>query len=243
MWKSSRDVVFTIRSLFEWTAICALTAYVFYRSMTAFFILLPGIIPYTGYRSRQAEQNRKKLLSMQFRESILAVSTALNAGYSVENAFIEAYHDMKEMYGDDAPITREFYRIVLRLRDNEQIEYIIRDFGRRSEIEDINDFAAVFEAAKRIGGDMTKIIKRASANISEKIDVKREIETSMSARKLELRVMEAVPFGILLYLQTGSSGFISILYRDMTGRLLMTAALTVYLAGVYMAEKIINIEV
>ena len=90
---------------------------------------------------------------------------------------------------------------------------------------------------------MTKIIKKASANISEKIDVKREIETSMSARRLELRVMEVVPFGILLYLQTGSSDFISILYRDIAGRMLMTAALAVYLAGVYMAEKIINIEV
>ena len=243
MWKSSRDAAFMIRILFEWTAICALTAYVFYRSIPAFAILFPGIVPYAGWRTAQAERARKTLLSMQFRESILAVSTALNAGYSVENAFIEAYHDMKEMYGDDAPITAEFYRIVLRLRDNEQIEYIIRDFGRRSEIEDINDFAAVFEAAKRIGGDMTKIIKRASANISEKIDVKREIETSMSARRLELRVMEVVPFGILLYLQTGSSDFISILYSGITGRVLMTAALAVYLAGVFMAERIINIEV
>ncbi|MBO5550735.1 MAG: type II secretion system F family protein [Lachnospiraceae bacterium] len=232
-----------IRILFEWTALCALTAYVFYRSLPAFAVLLPGIFPYAKYRRSWEEQNRRSLLSMQFRESILAVSTALNAGYSVENAFIEAYRDMKEMYGDDAPITLEFYRIVLRLRDNEQIEYIIRDLGRRSEIEDINDFAAVFEAAKRIGGDMTKIIKKASANISEKIDVKREIETSMSARRLELRVMEVVPFGILLYLQTGSSDFISILYRDIAGRMLMTAALAVYLAGVYMAEKIINIEV
>lgn len=243
MWKSSKDAAFMIRILFEWTALCALTAYVFYRSLPAFAVLLPGIFPYAKYRRSREEQNRRSLLSMQFRESILAVSTALNAGYSVENAFIEAYRDMKEMYGDDAPITLEYYRIVLRLRDNEQIEYIIRDLGRRSEIEDINDFAAVFEAAKRIGGDMTKIIKKASANISEKIDVKREIETSMSARRLELRVMEVVPFAILLYLQTGSSDFISILYRDIAGRMLMTAALAVYLAGVYMAEKIINIEV
>ena len=112
---------------------------------------------------------QRSLLSLQFRESILAVSTALNAGYSVENAFIEAYHDMRKMYGDDAPITKEYQRIVLRLRDNEQIEDIVRDFGRRSGIEDINDFAGVFESAKRIGGDMTAIIKKASSGISEKI--------------------------------------------------------------------------
>ena len=232
-----------IRILSEWAALSALTAYVFYRSIIAFIAMLPGIIPYARMRSGQNRAAERALLSVQFRESILAVSTALNAGYSVENAFIEAYHDMKEMYGTDAPITREYHKIVLRLRDNEQIEYIIRDMGRDSGIEDINDFAAVFESAKRIGGDMTKIIKRASANISEKIDVKREIETSLSARRLELKVMEIVPFGILLYLQSGSSDLISILYQGAAGRLLMTAALAVYAFGVWMAERIINIEV
>ena len=109
MWKSSRDAAFMIRILFEWTAICALTAYVFYRSIPAFAILFAGHhLPYAKFRIAQAERARKTLLSMQFRESILAVSTALNAGYSVENSFIEAYHDMKEMYGDDAPITAEY---------------------------------------------------------------------------------------------------------------------------------------
>ena len=232
-----------IRIMFEWMLLCAVTSYVFYRSVTALLILLPGFIFYARFRLRQSEKDRRKTLALQFRESILAVSTALNAGYSVENSFIEAWHDMKRMYGEEAPISEEYRRIVMKLRDNEQIEYIIRDFGRRSGIEDINDFAAVFEAAKRIGGDMTKIIKRASSNISEKIEVKREIETAMTSRRLETRIMEIMPFGILLYLQTGSSEMISVLYKGAAGRAIMTAALAIYLAGVLMAEKIIDVEV
>ncbi len=243
MSKNSREAVFMIRALFEWAAIDALVAYVFYRSFIALLILAPLAVPYVRFRRSQWKRENRSILAVQFRESILAVSTALNAGYSVENAFIEAYHDMKEMYGEEAPITEEYHRIVLRLRDNEQIEYIIKDFGRRSGIEDINDFAAVFEAAKRIGGDLTKIIRRAATNISDKIDVKREIETSMSARKLELRVMEAVPFGILLYLQGGSSDFMSVLYHNPMGQALMTAALILYVTGVLIAEKIISFEV
>lgn len=243
MSKSSAGKAFMIRIMFEWTLLCAVTSYIFYRSVTSFLVLLPGFLFYAKLRLKQSENDRKKTLALQFRESILAVSTALNAGYSVENSFIEAWHDMKRMYGEDAPISEEYRRIVMKLRDNEQIEYIIRDFGRRSCIEDINDFAAVFEAAKRIGGDMTKIIKRASSNISEKIEVKREIETAMTSRKLETRIMEIMPFGILLYLQTGSSGMISVLYQGIAGRIIMTLSLAIYLAGVLMAEKIIDIEV
>ena len=232
-----------IRILFEWTAVCAAAAYVFYRSLTAFIVLIPGFLFYSKLRLKQAERERRKNLALQFRESILAVSTALNAGYSVENSFIEAWHDMKRMYGDEAMITEEYKKIVMKLRDNEQIEYIIREFGRNSGVEDINDFAAVFEAAKRIGGDMTKIIKRASSNISEKIDVKREIDTAVSSRRLETRIMEVMPFGILMYLQAGSPELISVLYQGMAGRIIMTAALVIYAAAVFMAEKIIDIEV
>ena len=236
-------MVFMIRILFEWLGLDALTSYIFYRSIYAFLLLMPGIIFYAKFRMHIWKREKKASLSLQFRESILAVSTSLNAGYSIENSFIEAYHDMRKMYGDEAPITGEYQRIVLRLRDNEQIEDIIRDFAKRCEIEDINDFAAVFESAKRIGGDMTGIIKRAAGNIGEKIAVKREIETSMSARKLELKIMTAVPVFILLYLQASSPGFTSVLYHNPTGQIIMTAALALYLAGIIAALKIVNIEV
>lgn len=232
-----------IRVLFEFLIIDLLVSYVFYRSMIAFFLFLPVGYFYAKHRFASFHNDRRALLALQFRESILAVSTALNAGYSVENAFIEAYHDMYKMYGDEAPITTEFHTIVLRLRDNEQIESVIKDFARRSEIEDISDFAAVFESAKHIGGDMTNIIKKAAANISEKIDVKREIETSMSSKKMELKIMTVVPFCILLYLQASSSDFISVLYHNPVGCAVMTMSLVLYLCGVLLAEKIINIEV
>ena len=218
-------------------------AYVFYQSIFAFFIFLPVIIPYGKMRKKQFEKAARLQLSLQFRESILAVSTALNAGYSVENAFVEAYHDMQDMYGDDAPITGQYRQVVARLRDNEQIEIILSDLADRSGIEDIADFAGVFESAKRIGGDMTKIIRRAATNISDKIEVMREIDTSMSAKRMETRVMEIVPFGIMLYLRMGSSDFLSVLYSGMAGRLIMTVALIIYIFSFIIAEKILDVEV
>ena len=243
MLKNSDEKVFMIRTVSEWLLLDGAVSYVFYKSMLAFLVFLPGIILYFRFRRRQRDKAERSLLSMQFRESILSVSTALNAGYSVENAFIEAYHDMQDMYGEDARITSEYRKITARLRDNEQIEYILKDFAENTDISDISDFAGIFEAAKRIGGDMTRIIRQAASNISEKIEVKREIEVSMSSKITETRIMEAVPFGILVYLQIGSADFLSVLYENTGGRILMTAALAVYLTGVVIAERILNIEV
>ena len=229
--------------ILEFLAMDALIAIIFYRSLIPFLIFLPFFPFYGRYRKRILEEKKKKELSYQFRESIMSVSNALNAGYSVENAFLEAYSDMEDMFGCDAVITSEYRKMAKRLKNNEAIEIIVADLAGRSGIEDIQDFADVFAAAKRTGGDMTKIIRRAASNISEKMDVKREIDTILSSRKYEQRIMEVIPFGIIAYLGVTSPGFLDILYHNVTGAAVMTVCLCIYLAGFVFAEKIMRIEV
>lgn len=227
----------------EYLAADALIAFVFYRSIIPFLIFLPFFVMYAKYRSAVLEDKKKKELSYQFRESIMSVSNALNAGYSVENAFLEAYSDMEDMFGSDAVITAEYRKMAKRLKNNEAIEIIMADLAARSGIEDIQDFADVFAASKRTGGDMIKIIKRAASNISEKMDVKREIDTILSSRKYEQRIMEIIPFAIIGYLGITSPGFLDILYHNVTGAAVMTVCLGIYITGFVLAERIMRIEV
>ena len=51
---------------------------------------------------------RKWEFNQQFRQGILCLSAALNAGYSIENAFGEAIGDLSLMYDEDADIIQEF---------------------------------------------------------------------------------------------------------------------------------------
>lgn len=227
----------------EWLIIDMMISFIFYRSIIAFLIIMPGLIPFWKKSMKRKEEDRRKELAGQFRESIMAVSTALNAGYSIENAFVEAFHDMSQMYGADAMITREYRIMTERLKNNETLEKILNDFAKKSGIEDVSDFSDVFCAAKRSGGDMVKIIRRAAGNISDKIEVKREIETMMSAKKFEQRIMEIVPFGIIGYLGVASPGFLDILYHNIPGIAVMTFCLALYAGGFFMAEKIIDIEI
>ncbi|MCR4740695.1 MAG: hypothetical protein K5886_10620, partial [Lachnospiraceae bacterium] len=125
-----------------------------------------------------------------------------------------------------------------RLRSNETLEKILLDLSERSGIEDIEDFANVFAAAKRSGGDFTRIIRKAAESIGDKMDIRREIRTATSSKRYETRIMEAVPFGIIVYLNLTSPGFLSVLYHDLKGYVIMTVCLLLYLTGFCMAEKI-----
>ncbi|MBR2186281.1 MAG: type II secretion system F family protein [Lachnospiraceae bacterium] len=216
----------------------AAIAWTFYRSLPVFFILLiPSEIIFLRHIRQNLIEKRKYELSLEFREAIMAVLSSLNAGYSVENAFIEAGRVMEGLYGESL-ITEEFRILTRRLRSNEALEKILLDLAWRSGIEDIADFAGVFSAAKRSGGDFTRIIRKAADSIGDKMDIMREIRTSISARKYETKIMELVPFVIIVYLSLSSSGFLSSLYHGVTGTVVMTVCLALYATGFLMAEKI-----
>ena len=56
---------------------------------------------------------------------------------------------MQKMYGDEAPITKEYHRIVLKLRDNEQLEEYREHLLRYCEL-DTYAMVKVWELLKEI---------------------------------------------------------------------------------------------
>ena len=53
------------------------------------------------------QKKRQRELEKQFREMIQMMSTALNAGYSVDNAIRVCRRDLERMYGSGGMIVRE----------------------------------------------------------------------------------------------------------------------------------------
>ena len=221
----------------------AMVSYLFYRSIIAFAIFLPGVLIFLKKKKEELAAKRRRETALQFREAIMAVSASLGAGYSVENAFIEAAKDLKNMFGKKAPIVIEFRSMAGRLGANETLETILADLAARSGSEDIKDFADVFITAKRTGGDLVSIIRKSAFHIGDKIEVKRDIETLMSAKKMEQNVMNAVPFFIILYVSINSPGFLDSLYHNPLGVAVMTGCLGAYAGAFLLAKKIVSIEV
>lgn len=193
-------------------------------------------------RKRLCELQKKRLLE-QFREMILSISANLKAGYSIENAFFEAYQDMIMLYGREGIIARELQYILQGIRNNMVLEDMLGSFAKRSSLEDVKDFSEIFCIAKRSGGDMNSIIRNTAGAISEKIQVRREIDTMIRAKEYEQKIMNLIPFGIIIYINMTSPGFFSPLYHNIKGNIVMSVCLVVYVFAVYLSEKMIKIEV
>lgn len=126
--------------LAEGAMFCAATAYVFYRSFTAFLLFLPVGFLYPLAKKKELALQRQEELRRQFKEAVLILSSSLGAGYSVENAFAGSLRELEELYGREGMITKEFSYIAHQLRMNRTVETLLAEFADRSGLEETKIF-------------------------------------------------------------------------------------------------------
>lgn len=258
MWKNLRpavkcdlpdykDYIFCKREIWIYSisgiGVVAFFAYFFYRDKLAFFVLSPIFFFFWKMKKLELRDKRKDLLKAQFGECILSVSTALKAGYSAENAFRQCLPDMRMMYGDDALIVKELEAIVRGLDNHRNLEDLLDGLAERSDMDEILEFAQVFRITKRNGGNMTQVLYETALMLNQSMETDRQIKTIISGKKMEQKIMNLVPFFILIYVSITSPGFFDVLYHNELGVIIMTCCLLVYLFAYRMANKIVEIRI
>ncbi len=232
-----------LRAILQGSLLICVVSYLFYGNLWCAILMSPYLIRYLKSWQKNTIQKKKQNFQLQFKEGILSLSSALNVGYSVENALREAWKDMKLLYRKEEPILREFAYMVRQLEMNMTVEQILNEFALRTEEEEVQTFVTVFAMAKRSGGDMISIIRNAVYQIGEKIDVKREIDTMMTAKKLEFRIMCAIPFAMICYLKLSFPEFMEVLYGNLLGVVIMTVCLGIYAVSYELGKRIVEVEV
>ena len=124
------------------------------------------------------------------------------------------------------------------LQNNETLENLLFVLAKRKENKDVLEFAEVFAIAKRSSGNVTDTIVIYSGIISQKLEGTQEIRTVLAAKRLEQKVMNVTPFLIVLYLEYSNPGYFDMMFHNLSGVLLMTGCLVVYVVAFAMAERI-----
>lgn len=231
------------KALLQGVLLIGVISYLFYGTILGAILLSPYLIRYMRSWEKQTIQKKKQDFQLQFKEAIEGLSSALNVGYSVENAMRETLEELQILYKKEELIVREFRYMVHQLDMNLSIEAILKAFAKRTEDDEVQTFVEVFSMAKRSGGNMREIIRNAVCQIGEEIDVKREIDTIMAAKRLEFKVMSVIPFAMICYIKVSFPEFVDVLYGNPLGIAVMTVCLFIYVASYELGKKIVEVEV
>lgn len=218
-------------------------AWLFYRNWYAMASAAVLYRPVKKAVQDSLQKKRERDIRFQFKEMVQMASAALKAGDSMENAFVHAREEFVRLYGEGSLMAKEFAYINHQVPFGVTLESLLEGLAVRSGIEEINSFAQVFSFAKRSGGDFMGIFQNTVDKISQKAEVEREIEVVVAAKRMEMNIMDLVPFGILLYVGLTSPEFLDPLYGNLLGTGIMTISLFAYGCAIKIAERIVAVQV
>ncbi|WP_424767136.1 type II secretion system F family protein [Paenibacillus sp. sgz302251] len=216
--------------------------YLFYHSIV--FACLAAMLAMIAPRFRREKLliMRKERLKLQFKEALFSLTSSLAAGRSLENAFLSTLDDLALLYPDSrTELSLEFQIIRFRLDNAEPLEYALRNFADRAQIDEITQFVDVLAACKRSGGDLLEVMKRTSVIIGEKLEIEQEISVMLAQKRFEGRIMMAVPFVFLAFLGLAAPDYMAPLYGGV-GYLLLTGALLLLLLCFWIMGRTMNIR-
>lgn len=223
------------------TGLLCLFSILFYNSLWPVMIGSIALFPFYKRERRKLLKKKQEKLTEYFKESLFAVLSALKAGYSVENAFVEAQKEMQFRFTEKNDMVRELMLLNRQVKNNIPIEQLLENFARKTYSDDIKDFADIFKLAKRSGGDMGEIMEHTISVITRRMEMRETIRLLSAAKKYEQDIMNMVPIGIIFYIRITNPGYFDSLYHNLFGITVMTAALFVYIGAYLLSEKILEI--
>ncbi len=217
--------------------------YFFYQSIWALAPLLGVGAVYYEMERHVIYQKKKEAAREQFKELLLLASVGQKAGYSAENAFLSSYSDMKALFGEKSSICRMINILRSGKENNRAFFQMWSQLGSQMEIEEITEFAQVYEIAHKSSGNIAAIMEKTAEIIIHRIETEKEIAVLLSGKRLEQKIMNVMPFLIMLYISITSPGYFRGLYHSLPGVVIMSICLIFYLIAYGLSVRISSIEI
>lgn len=222
------------------TAVCS---WIFYDSWWG-MLWIVGVLPFWCRRMEKRRQERKKCrMRQECREMLQLLSSSLQAGYSVERAFAETEKELCLMYREESLLLPELEKMNRLVSVNRPVEEAFLTLALHVKLDEMSSLGYIFSQAKRTGGDYGELIRSTAGKLEENLRTKQEIQTMTAQKQLELQIMSAMPAMILFYIRLTSYDFISPLYHNLVGILLMSICMIWYGVMILFGDRLIQIEI
>lgn len=198
---------------------------------------------FKGYKDKLISK-RNDILLLQFRDLLYSISSSISTGRNMLQSLKESISFWEGTYDEKDIIIKEVKEMIKRIEDsNEEDSLVLEDFANRSGLDDIKNFALTYKNAKETGFDLSIAINHATDIISDKIEMEKELKSSLREKEFESKVVTFAPFIILLFLRLTSKDYLYVFLNTMKGHIIATFALMLIGISSLISERIVKIEI
>ena len=199
------------------------------------FVVMGAALPtmYVRFRRNRRINQFEELLP----ESIDLVGRALRAGHPLSSGFKMAADDGAE------PVASEFRRVFEEQRFGLPLQDSLLGMADRINLVDVRILVTAILIQREVGGNLAEILDNLSKVIRARFTIRRQIKVYTAQGRMTGYLLALLPFFLFGILYSINGEYMSVLFTDPIGKILVGVALVLQLAGFFWIRKIVNIEI
>jgi len=213
--------------------------FLFIITRNPFIALTVAIIGYYLPRVyvRRVYHQRLKKLDDELVDVLSLISNSLKAGYG----FSQAMEDVsKEM---PPPISQEFQTVLREMALGADTDLALHNMVARVGSYDLDLIVTAVLISRRAGGNLAEVLENISHTIRERQRILGEVRAMTAEVRLSAWILGALPFVITLILAIIAPNYISTLFTNILGRLMIGGTLVLMTVGILALRRLGTIEV
>ena len=197
--------------------------------------VLGAMLP--NFYVRRRRRKRFNAFEEMLPEAIDLVGRALRAGHPLTAGFKMAADDGAE------PVAGEFRRIFEEQRFGLPLQESLLGMADRVDLVDVRILVTAILIQREVGGNLAEILDNLAEVVRARFTIRRQLRVFTAQGRMTGYLLAALPLILFSILYMLNPGYMSIMFTDPIGKILIAVAVSMQFIGLLWIRKIINIEI
>ena len=193
------------------------------------------MLPAFWVRLRVIRQVQK--FNDQLEPMLTMLSNSLRAGFGLLQALDLAAEQLQP------PMSTELDRVLRHTGMGASIEDALVALGQRIGSYDLDVVITAVLIQRSVGSNLSEVLDKVSHTIRERVRIKGEINTLTAQKRLSGWVVGLMPAAFVVMMVVISWEYMSTLFTDPTGRLLLVTAIALDILGMVTVRRIVSVDI
>ncbi len=234
------DLRLTVPEYFLFNVACILIGFLIglllFRNVLA---IVGGLLGFYIPRLYVNMRQRRRLIAFnnQLGDTITLLANSLRSGYSLLQSMETVAKELAP------PASEEFGRVVREIGLGLSNEEALNNLLRRVNSDDLDLMITAVNVHHEVGGNLSEILDTIGHTIRERVRIKGEIRTITAGQRASGYIIAFLPFVLGAFLFMLNREYMSVLFEDQCGLVMLIAAAMGMIAGFFIIQRIVAIEV
>ena len=191
------------------------------------------------YRRREKRINQ---LREAFIQQISYLSSALYAGFSVENSILQYAKRLKEVPSIDSQYEAFIENESKILQQGGNTQHYFKRMKEAYGLPEVVSFCGALEIGYQMGGPIAPVFKEAVTMTKSNYHTEKDIAAMIAEKRFEAAIISWMPYGVMLFLRFSMNDLMNPIFKSFMGVLFLQGMIIIFEFSSWLAHKICDIK-